>query len=309
MRHAPEDDHDREELAKLNAAPWQVELLSLNPGYSHWGPHEDYMWNDKGGWDSRIIRPSWPKLEIQLDELNEVVNFHFDVLRATKRCETCQGRFYHPDAQWVSESFYKHSSPFREADWESERVLRMLRGSPEPPPIHLHNSYPDEETLARYKPEFRRFCEQMRDGDGEWIDKITQDEVDALVAAGRLRQNVGRAHDGLPWIPDMVNAAQRTRDFMGHHDAINKSILIRQRCERFGIPVLCPTCDGSGTVFVEPEAHVALVMWLIHPRKGASRGVEIERIEREDLPAVFAYLKEAARRNAERFAKVVEVAV
>jgi hypothetical protein len=305
MRHAPKDDDDRKELAKLNAAPWQIGLLSLNPGYCHWGPHEDYMWNEKDGWDGRIIRPNWPKMEIQLDELNEVVNFHFDVLRATKTCETCQGRFYHPDAQWVSESFYRHSSPFHEANWESERVMQMLRRSPEPPAIHSHNTYPDEETLVRYKPEFRRFCEQMRDGDGGWIDKITQDEVDALVAAGRLRKNAG----GLPWTPDTVNAAQHTRDFMEHHDAINQSILVRRRCERFGIPVLCPTCDGDGTVFVEPEAHVALVLWLIHPRKGASRGVEIERIEREDLPVVFAFLKEAARRNAERFAKAVQVAV
>ena len=44
MRHAPTDDKwDREALERLNAEPWMVELLDLNPGYCSWGPHEDYM--------------------------------------------------------------------------------------------------------------------------------------------------------------------------------------------------------------------------------------------------------------------------
>ena len=43
MRSMPSDDGDREELARLNAAPWQVECLSLNPSYPCWGPGEDHM--------------------------------------------------------------------------------------------------------------------------------------------------------------------------------------------------------------------------------------------------------------------------
>jgi hypothetical protein len=47
---------------------------------------------------------------------------------------------------------------------------------------------------------------------------------------------------------------------------------------------------------------LGLVLWILHPRKGASRGVSIARVERTELPAVATWLQEAAERNAERFA-------
>ena len=56
---------------------------------------------------------------------------------------------------------------------------------------------------------------------------------------------------------------------------------------------------------VKPTAHVNLVLWLIHPRKGAGRGVEVKGIKKEDLPAIKAFLAEAARRNADRFKGVM----
>jgi hypothetical protein len=60
----------------------------------------------------------------------------------------------------------------------------------------------------------------------------------------------------------------------------------------------------EGYVYTEDTAHVNLVLWLLHPRKGCSRGVEIQRIQQEDLPEVFEYLRKAADRNAERFSKI-----
>ena len=47
-----------------------------------------------------------------------------------------------------------------------------------------------------------------------------------------------------------------------------------------------------------------LVLWMIHPRSGASRGVEIKNINKEDLLKVFEYLREAANRNANRFSHI-----
>src|SRR5690606_19662190 len=89
------------------------------------------------------------------------------------------------------------------------------------------------------------------------------------------------------------------------HDAINRSILIEARCKRLGVPVRCPECKGHGYLYTQEDTSLALVYWLIHPRKGASRGVEIKNIKREQLPEVFAFLKEAHDRNAKRFSKVV----
>ncbi len=49
---------DEDEAARLNAEPWQLALLKANPSYLGWGPHEDYMWKEGSGWDSRIVVPT-----------------------------------------------------------------------------------------------------------------------------------------------------------------------------------------------------------------------------------------------------------
>jgi hypothetical protein len=45
-------------------------------------------------------------------------------------------------------------------------------------------------------------------------------------------------------------------------------------------------------------------MWVLHPRKGCSRGVEVKNIKQNELPEIFKYLRSAADRNAERFGKI-----
>lgn len=52
---------------------------------------------------------------------------------------------------------------------------------------------------------------------------------------------------------------------------------------------------------------LVLTVWMLHPRKSAARGAEIV-VEKADLPAVLAWLAYAAKRNADRFAKVVAAA-
>jgi len=84
--------YDEEEAAELNAERWQLDLLNLNPSYVHWGPHEDYMWKEKEGWDGRVINDTWADFgPWPLDEYNECVNFYFSVIRDSKDCPTCGG--------------------------------------------------------------------------------------------------------------------------------------------------------------------------------------------------------------------------
>lgn len=128
-----------------------------------------------------------------------------------------------------------------------------------------------------------------------WRSAITQDELDALVAHNRIPAGTPLAD---------VNAQNKPGARAFGHDAINRSILVETRLARLGLPKYCPTCGGSGRVFTAPAAHVSRTLWWLHPRKGCSRGLEIENIEQPDLPAVFAFLREAATRNAERFAKI-----
>lgn len=243
--------YDEDEAKKLNAQQWQIDLLKLNPSYLSWGPHEDYMWKEGGGWDSRIINSTWAEFgPWGLDELNEVVNFYFSVTRASDECKICGGDGYHPKAHGVVNTFYAHQNQHGE----------------------------------------------------HWNDKITQDELDALVDAGRIKNGE---------TIEQVNNANRpgARGFgMMSHDAINRFILIEARCKRLGLPVHCDCCKGDGYVYTKPDAHVSLTLWVLHPRKGCSRGVEIESITQEDLPAVYAYLNEAGRRNAERFSAIAAMA-
>lgn len=169
MRSFSGSDDDRQRVAKMKAKPWMVRLLSLNPSYVHWGPHEDYMWKTDDGWEGRVFVESWSEFDWKLDDINECVHFYFQLHCDSKDCAACE------------------------------------RGG------------------------YRRGTED-----------------------------------------------------------------------------LCQKCDGEGSVFTSP-ARVQLILWMLHPRKGAARGVEIQRVERADLPAVMRWLAEAARRNAERFAKVVSL--
>lgn len=241
---------DQEELDKLNASPWQAQLLGLNPPYIGWGPREDYMWKEEGGWDSRQIFPTWKEFgPWGLDDLNECVNFYFSVNRKSKTCDVCGGNGYHPDAQEVVNSFYAHMNPAGE----------------------------------------------------HWNDKITEDEVEALLKAGRLKHFPCK---GETPTAEEVNAAQHQRGWLGH-DGCNMGILIRTRLKRLGLPVKCAECGGWGYVYTTPKAHVSLTLWWLHPRKGCSRGIEVTCLDREEIPEVLEFLSLAARRNADRFSKVL----
>jgi hypothetical protein len=320
MRYYPESEYDRKEAEKLGAPDWMLNALKANPNYCSWGPHEDYMWKEGDGWDSRVLKESWKSFgPWELDSMNEVVNFYFTIARDSKECPTCAGRFYHPDAQWVSESFYSHSSPFKcqtARDLQGKAIMARF-GGPESSPIHGYGGFPPDSILAKYSPDFRAFCEEMRVHHC-WHDRITQDEVDALTEADRLYDFTKEWTKESGWQPkqpkpvvtaEMVNAVNRpgSKGLLGH-DGINRGILIEARLKRFGMPLYCPECEGDGHVFTANHPHLSLVLWVLHPRKGCSRGVEIKAIQREELPVVKAWLEEAASRNADRFSKLTALA-
>jgi len=91
-----------------------------------------------------------------------------------------------------------------------------------------------------------------------WHDKLGQSEVDKLLEENRLRDYVQRYDPktrtwgprGVPVTAAMVNAGQHNGGAgpKGAHDAIDRSILVRFRCDQLGIAVYCPTCDGHGDI-------------------------------------------------------------
>lgn len=263
--------YDEDDAKKLNAEQWQLDLLKLNPSYCWWGNYEDYMSNDKG-WRARHECQSIDDLW-GLDELNEVVNFYFEVTRENHECPKCEGTTLNKETYQL------------EQDW-----------------------YDFEETGRR------------------WCSQLTEIEIEALVKAGRIsdlldyrvRYNkeddswVKRNEENTDWIkcekptmptPEKVNAWNEGRGL--GHDSINRWICVRARAEHLGIYGHCD-CD-DGYIYDSNEAKVSLQLWMIHPRKGCSKGVYIKEVKKEDLPKVFKYLKEAEQRNADRFRAIKEV--
>ena len=64
--------------------------------------------------------------------------------------------------------------------------------------------------------------------------------------------------------------------------------------------------DWYWYIYTEDKTHLALQMWFLHPRKGCSRGVILENIEKEDFNIVIKYLKEAQKRFNDKFNRLEE---
>lgn len=257
----PNDKYDVENLARLAPPAWMVEQLALNPDYTCWGVGEDYMQTarpgEHGGWGASIVQPTWTASPFALDELNEVVNFHFGIERTSAPCTACDET---------------GTSPFAKAQRDT--------------------------MMGDYDHFTRKWS--------GWTSRLEGADILALVLDGRLRGPYNTFDDetkawkltGKP-LPTSAEMA----DYF--HDSINTHVMIKARCERAGEPHECAACEGHGDTYLpENQARLVLTLWVLHPRKGVSRGVEIQSIQREELPAVYAYLREAARRNAERFGKV-----
>ncbi len=87
-----------------------------------------------------------------------------------------------------------------------------------------------------------------------WHDKINQDEVQALIDAGRLcdfthtwSQKDGRVKKDPPCIPTAKEVNTWENSSIGH-DAINRWILIEARAKRLGVYGKCSFCGGDGEI-------------------------------------------------------------
>ena len=239
-----QDKYDVEDLKKLNAEKWQIDCLKLNPEYVWWGNYEDYMTDKSSQWASPVEIESVDDLW-ELNDLNEVVNFYFEIIRENHECPICKGTGLNAETNELDRSWY---------DFE---------------------------------------------GTGKrWCNKINQAEVDALWKNGRLRNNFKRKPTA-----DEVNQSGSGRGNI--HDAINRWICVETRAKSLGVFGKCNN-DGcvDGYIYDNDKATLRLQMWVIHPRKGASRGVILKDIKKDDLPKVMKYLKDARKRNYDRFGKL-----
>lgn len=278
MRYFPDltKDYEVKDLQLLKAKDWQLELLKKNPNYCSWGNHEDYMMTkENGGWNSSIelesFKDSW-----QLDDYNEVVNFYFQVYRKNHQCPHCEGSNYNKETKRLSDDWYDFDNTGRRwcsniTDIEVEALVKSNRLS-----------------------DFFERGVYFEENENQWYKFVNKEKV--KIEAPEYPS----AKDVNDWNSRRGRFAKKPG--LGH-DAINRLICVEARAKYLGVYGNCEHCE-SGYLYDEPEARVGLQLWVLHPRKGASRGVYIKNIEENEVEDVLKYLKEAASRNANRFSKL-----
>lgn len=100
--------------------------------------------------------------------------------------------------------------------------------------------------------EAQRLADHFNSG---WLHHLAQDDVNALVEAGRLRDLTHRWSEETRRLekiePAVTPTAEQVNEWslrgMGY-DCINASVAIRARCEREGIDDTCPTCNGHASL-------------------------------------------------------------
>ncbi|SDN17537.1 hypothetical protein [Streptomyces wuyuanensis] len=104
---------------------------------------------------------------------------------------------------------------------------------------------------AALQREAQRLADHFNSG---WLHHLSQEDVDALVEAGRLHDFTHTWSRGAGWQkkePAVTPTAEQVNEWSLRgfgHDAINASVAIRARCEREGVDDTCSTCGGHASL-------------------------------------------------------------
>ena len=102
-----------------------------------------------------------------------------------------------------------------------------------------------------------------------WQYDLTQHEVDALVTRGRLKEFTHIFSSGEGWraitprpvvTAEQINAWSRSRGAWAF-DAVDVSVCVRARAERWGVYGLCDQCAGEGHFWRSPKDKQAAEAW------------------------------------------------
>ncbi len=135
-----------------------------------------------------------------------------------------------------------------------------------------------------------------------WCHSLTQDEVDALVDAGRLMDftHTWKAGEGWnpkepPYRPTAAEVNEWSHSGMGH-DAINRWVCVEARAKRFGVYGKCEVCGGEGEIWPSPEEKAAAEAWTsTEPPEGNGWQMWETTSEGSPISPVFATPQQLAR--------------
>lgn len=177
------------------------------------------------------------------------------------RCPHCDGTGSSVAARELKDRWYGHS-PFRPEERGSvpflptgpeaiEWAKRQIAHAPE-----YYGTGPA--ALAR---EAERICKLWN---SHWSHHLNQDDVDVLVAEGRL-MDLTHKWDGSRWVetghkPTAAEVNKWSLFGFGH-DSINCWVVVGAECDRLGVPRKCTECDGSGDVFRDQQHREQYENW------------------------------------------------
>lgn len=196
--------------------------------------------------------------------LNKVWKGFVNPLYCATKCEACDGRGYSPEAKAMHDRWYGYA-PFKPEDRGS------VPFTPQSPEVRAFAERqctisPDyygagERAIMR---EAERLC---RHWNAQWSHHLNQDDVDALIEAGRLMDFTHKWSRETGWQrrePPITPTAQQVNAWslsgMGH-DSINNWVVIKAECARLGVSETCGECEGEGSHWPSPEAKAAYDAW------------------------------------------------
>jgi len=184
------------------------------------------------------------------------LNPHYDHL---SDCAACGGTGYNKVGKFLSNSWYHHMAEDMFGNFFGDNILSVW-------PRDQYERAGWSASVCDNIEMAKRFGFTSLT---HWADKLDQEDVDALVEAGRLsRYTHTWSEDDKEWQPK-ENAPNPTPDQVAlwmvggmGHDSLNQHVCVKARAERFGVDNLtCETCDGSGEFWANEEAKVAAEAW------------------------------------------------
>ena len=103
-----------------------------------------------------------------------------------------------------------------------------------------------------------------------WLDKLTQDEVDALAEEMRFPHITHDWVEGEGWKPknpmpkvsaEEINRINSVKGGGHGHDSINCWICVKVRAKRLGVYGVCEHCHGEGSIVTDPELEKKADEW------------------------------------------------
>jgi hypothetical protein len=178
-------------------------------------------------------------------------------------CPDCQSG-YAPHAQYLHDLWYGYV-PFDPRSTGSKPL------TPKSPAVHAfaeRNVTSSPEYYGTDKTAVYREAMRLADlWNGSWSHHLAQEDVDALVAEGRLMDFThtwSRETRWQPKDPPVTPTAAQVNEWSLSgfgHDSINASIVVRARCEREGFEATCPTCHGHGSLEAYPGQRAEAEAW------------------------------------------------